>query len=263
MRDILHKISTQSQQEAIHTIIDQRAQKWSLTLHFLYFANVVRNKLFAAPADKSIQQERYRQALLQWDMLLPDGIALQSFYWCASLLRKIKTARARLPNNNGTDFTLPLLQSLHKKYGKRLIVSLYWWTTFGAEKATSFLKKHKITVNYAQDGYTVFDRKSCAQAITQQPTQHYHVLLVARGTPLQELWVFDNHKYIQEHNMLVLSVGWLFDFWSGEEKRTPKFFRWWAERLRRLCANPRKNAIKVGYSLAIFWYILRYLLLKR
>lgn len=263
MRDLLDKISTKTQKSAIEHIITQRKQQWSLTVHFLYFANIVRTKLFVAPSDKNIQQERYRQALLQWDVLLPDGIALQIFYRCANILGKIKSPRPWLVNCNGTDFTLPLLQSLHKKYDNKLIVSLYGGTQDVVQKSSIFLKKHRIQSCYIQDGYTSFDRKKCIAQIKKYPKEHYHVLLVWRWTPLQELRIFDNHNHIKEHNMLALSIGWLFDFWSWSEKRTPKVFRWWAERLWRLFANPRKNAIKVGYSLGLFWYIIRYLLLKR
>ena len=238
-------------------MISQREKQQYCIVDFLYFANMIRNKLLKN-WEKTSFEERYKKALQKADFLLPDGIALQIFYWCATRWRN----HLRLANCNGTDLTLPLLQALKKKYNKHCIISLYGWTNDIVKKSAQFLRNQWYTVCYMQDGYATFDREKFIVATKQFQTS-CHILLVGRGTPKQEIWVHDEQDQIQKHHLFVLCVGWLFDFWSGEEKRTPMVFRWWAERLRRLCINPRKNAIKVRYSMSLFWYSIHYLLLKR
>lgn len=249
--DILSKLSTHSPQQAIQDIVVQREKDGYCIVHFLYFANAIRNQLFTTTTTN------YKQSIVDSTFLLPDGIALQVFYRCAVALGRVQSDRSWLYNCNGTDFTLPLLQSLQKKYPK-LVVHLYGGTTPMVTGAQSFLHDHWLICGAVQDGYTQRDWNDVAPF-----SEAKQVLLVARWTPLQELRIQENRATIQKNNILVLSVGWLFAFWSGEEKRTPKVFRGWAEWLWRLFADPRKNAIKVRYSLYLPYAIIRYLLLKR
>jgi exopolysaccharide biosynthesis WecB/TagA/CpsF family protein len=249
--DILSKIYTQSPQQAIQDIATQRENNSYSVVHFLYFANSVRHKLFDSTSTS------YKENLLDANFLLPDGIALQIFYRCAVMLGRVQSDRSWLYNCNGTDFTLPLLQFLNTKY-PRLVIHLYGWTASMVDGAQIFLHDQWLHCGVLQDWYTWRDREYIAPfSGTRQ------VLLVARWTPLQESRIQENMADIQKNNILVLSVGWLFAFRSGEEKRTPKLFRGRAERLWRLFANPRKNAIKVRYSLYLPYAIIRYLLLKR
>lgn len=252
MISILQKISTKSKSEIIHDMVAQREKKQYCIVDFLYFANIVRTKLLKNWRKNSFQKQ-YQKALEEADFLLPDGIALQIFYWCATRWHK----RLWLANCNGTDLTLPLLEALQKKYNKNCVISLYGWTNNSVKKSAQFLRNQWYTTCYIQDGYTTFDRNKFL-SMTTQNNAFCHVLLVGRWTPKQEIWVHDEQEQIKKYHLLTLCVGWLFDFWSGEEKRTPVIFRWWTERLRRLCLNPRKNAIKVRYSMSLFWYSIRY-----
>lgn len=249
--DILRKLYIKSSHEAIQDIAIQREKDGYSVVHFLYFANSIRQKLFDTPSTS------YKKSLLAANFFLPDGIALQIFYRFAVMLGRIDSDRSWLHNCNGTDFTVPLLQSLQKKY-PTLLVHLYGWTQSMVTGAQVFLHDNGFVCGAVQDGYTSRDRANISPFAGAK-----QVLLVARWTPLQELRIQDNISYIEKNNILVLSVGWLFEFRSGEEKRTPKFFRGRAEWLWRLFANPRKNAIKVRYSLYLPYAIIRYLLLKR
>jgi len=248
--NILQKLYTWSQQQAIQDIAMQREKDGHSIVHFLYFANTIKQHIFTT-------ESIYTRSLNEADFLLPDGIALQTFYASAVILGRIQSTRKRLENCNGTDFTLPLLQSLQKKY-PWLIIHLYGGTEAIIEKTTMFLHDNKFVCGVVQHGYTQRDRESVTPFAWAK-----QVLLVARWTPLQELRIQENIAAIQSNNLLVVSVGWLFDFWSGEEKRAPKVFRGRAEWLWRLCVNPRKNSIKVRYSLYLPYAIVRYLLLKR
>ncbi len=249
--NILSKLSTRSPQQAIQDIAAQRETDGYSVVHFLYFANSIRHKLF------DTYSTSYKESLLSANFLLPDGIALQIFYRWAVTLGRVQSERSWLYNCNGTDFTLPLLQFLQKQHPS-LVVHLYGWTASMVNGSQVFLHDQWLSCGAIQDWYAKRDRENITpfSGVKQ-------VLLVARWTPLQELRIQENKLFIQKNNILVLSVGWLFEFWSGEEKRTPKVFRGRAEWLWRLFVNPRKNAIKVRYSLYLPYAIIRYLLLKR
>lgn len=277
---LLSKLYTWSPQQAIDDIIAHRHKHNHCVVHFLYFANVVKQRLFdmnviPTPFDKlrvnsvegsnTVDQDLstslrsaqddvggYYYTLKQASFLLPDGIALQTFYAAAVSLGRVSSPRRRLANCNGTDLTLPLLQALPKDTQ----IHLYGAKSAVIKKAADFLRTQGITPASMSDGYHDFDRSI-------MDTTQKNILLIGRGTPLQELRVSQHIQQIKKYNVLVVSVGWLFDFWWGEEKRTPKIFRGRAERLRRLCVNPRKNAIKVRYSLSLPYMIIRHLLLKR
>jgi UDP-N-acetyl-D-mannosaminuronic acid transferase (WecB/TagA/CpsF family) len=65
----------------------------------------------------SLIHKLYQDAILHADLVLMDGIALQSFYFLAK--------KKWLPNLNGTDFAPYVLESLVQKFGAeniRLII---------------------------------------------------------------------------------------------------------------------------------------------
>ncbi len=248
--NILNKLYTWSSQQAIQDIALHREKNGHCVVHFLYFANAIKQHIFS-------QASTYKQTLTTANFLLPDGIALQTFYAAAVKLGRVQSTRTWLANCNGTDLTLPLLYELHKRH-PWLVIHLYGAKPSTVDKARIFLHDNGLMCGVVEDGYSQRDRKNTAPFSGAK-----QVLLVARWTPLQELRIQGNIESIQKNNILVLSVGWLFEFRSGEEKRTPKIFRGRAERLWRLFANPRKNAIKVRYSLYLPYAIIHYLLLKR
>lgn len=275
--NILSKLYTWSVSQAIQDIALHREKSGHCVVHFLYFANAIKQQLFdtnviptVVEGSPRIDQDLstslrsaqddvggYRHTLTQADFLLPDGIALQTYYAAAVLLGRIQSTRTWLANCNGTDLTLPLLNTVQKTY-PWLVIHLYGGRSATAEKARIFLHDNGLLCGVVQDWYTARDWNNIAPFSGAK-----QVLLVARWTPLQELRIQENMETIKKNNILVLSVGWLFEFRSGEEKRTPKVFRGRAEWLWRMFANPRKNAIKVRYSLYLPYAIIRYLLLKR
>lgn len=201
------------------------------------------------------------------DFLLPDGIALQIFYFFATLFRRVKSGIWILSNLNGTDFVPYFFQEIARKYGnQKACILMYGSYPQYVEKAKNFLAFKGYNVVYAQDGYSDFDRAQANKILS-----HYHdtinILLVARSTtkvPIQELWTSKNMSEIKKNNILVMNVGGLFDFWAGAQKRAPKVIRMLKlERLRRLISQPKRNFIKVYYSLFCFVYIFSYLLLKK
>jgi exopolysaccharide biosynthesis WecB/TagA/CpsF family protein len=94
-----------------------------------------------------------------------------------------------------------------------------------------------------------------------------NILLNARSTPIypiQEIWSLANKQSIQNHRLIVLNQWGTFDFWVGDQKRAPKLIRTIKlEWLRRLISDPKRNMKKVLSTLALFWYIFSYLILKK
>ena len=132
---------------------------------------------------------------------------------------------------------------------------LYW----GTKKVNNNMKRWAsglwYEVAYAQDGYAPFDRDAFDQ-IDQENWIRKRVLLVARWTPLQELWTLEHQSKIQQYGLLVFTVWWLFDFLSWEETRAPK--RVVRSRVletpRRILTNPRKNLKKFLWMFGIVRY---------
>jgi len=65
------------------------------------------------------------------------------------------------------------------------------------------------------------------------------ILFVARGVPLQEHWIYENQNKLKLP--VILGVGALFDFYSGNVRRAPAFLRRAKlEWLYRLYLEPRR-----------------------
>lgn len=77
--------------------------------------------------------------------------------------------------------------------------------------------------------------------------------MVGQGSPRQELFVESNRVLFTEKKVIVFTVGGLFDFFGGFEKRAPEWVRnIRAEWLWRLFSNPKKNFRKVMASFYSF-----------
>lgn len=248
----LQKLRQQDNNKAIQTIWDLHHKQWYCMVNFLYFANVVINKLPQQP------HTQYAMCLMNSDILLPDGIALQTYRRVAYKLWLIQSQINRLSNINGTDFTPYFLQESKKQQSFQIVC--YGWSASIVQQAAEKFHDMDLDVAYVQDWYSSFDRQNFDALYV--PTQTY-IMLVARGTPLQEMWVLENLDYIKKYKMIVLTVGWYFDFLTNNEIRAPRRMRGRWEWLFRLIHNPKKNARKVWYTFGRIPYVFRHLLLKR
>lgn len=286
MKLILDKLFTGDNKDACNHIIKQYDNKWRAIVNYLYFANITGKNLFDkydTSLDKSIFKEAlkddykilwssaispaYKKALLESDILLPDGIALQLFYRMAAESKKIKTKRKRLDNLNGTDFGLFFIDQLQSKKGKNNVELYLYWTFPGIlEKTKIFLKDSWFDVAYSQDWFTNFDWDQVAE-IRKKNKKKYAILLVARTTPkypIQELRAWSNQDKINKNRLLVLNQWGTFDFWAGVQKRAPKMRRVYKlEWLRRLITDPKRNFKKVLDTFLIVKYVFSHLLLKK
>jgi len=300
MQQILSKLFSTKPDKVVKAILECYKTNHFCIVHFLYFAQVVAQELFLTqdsvnengkklshyyktryPESKHLLQEDlqdmkfddYKQSLLDADFLLPDGIALQLFYFVARLRKVIrkdpegKKYPLWLRNLNGTDFVPYFLEEVKRQYGnQKICLLLYGAHPKTISTAQEFLNYKGYNVIYTQHGYESFDWKKAQEACNQYEDT-INILIVGRSTsqlPLQELWTQKHQFKIKKTNLLVFTVGWFFDFAAGVQKRAPKVIRWIKlEWLRRLLSDPKRNFKKNLYTLSVFKYIFYYLLLKK
>lgn len=267
MKTTLQKLSTTNFAETTDNIISVYNDQWHCVVNFIYFAQIVSQKVFSSAKKKTEKEKEYKKLLLKSDFLLPDWIALQLFYYLTALFKVTNTDKNWLPNINWTDFTPYFLNDLKQKYwSQRINILLYGSKPNVVEKVKENLTLKWYNVIYIQDWFSEFDWDKAESALNEY-VDTINILLVARSTPkipIQELRTSRNYQKIQENKLLVMNVWGLFDFIAWVQKRAPKLFRKLKiERLRRLCSQPKRNYKKVINSLMIFPYIFRYLILKK
>lgn len=277
-KKILATIFQWTADQACKHILELYDKKGFCIVDYLYFANIFAKKLFVqyAPIRKwdsfrnallaeykttDIQDIRavYQQAILDADLVLMDGIALQIFYFLAK--------RKRLDNLNGTDFCPYFLSYVTQKHrDKKMNIILYGTYPHLLEKTKHYLWKQWYNVIYAQDGYTNLDWEALTSALIWKD-KDINILLNARTTPdypIQEIRTLANRDRIRESWLIILNQWGTFDFRVGEQKRAPKLVRTIKlERLRRLISTPKRQIKKTLHSVAILRYIFSYLLLKK
>lgn len=115
---MLEKLYRGNTEAILKDITDRYDQQDFAVVNFLYFANAMQYHLFEEPQNK--KDEEYKQALLNSDFILPDGIALQLWNYIAY------KPRSWVSNLNGTDLTPRILEYITSKYTVELyIASLY------------------------------------------------------------------------------------------------------------------------------------------
>lgn len=249
-------LSPLTPEDLIANILTKRDTHWSVSVGYLYGANISSRHLLTHP------QSLYWTALESLDYVAVDGIGLQTILWLDSVITK-KSQPQRYPNCNGTDLLPRLLNQATKKYQTCSLV-LYGSTLEQIKRTQDFLEKQGYHVIYVQDGYRPFDRDAYDHA-AHAYTQHKKILIVGRSTisrPIQEERRYTERQKCHERGFCVCLQGGIFDHSSmgGKEKRAPLIIqRLKAERIRRLVINPHKNAKKVRYAVKVFgdWFLAR------
>ena len=288
MYDILKKLYVWTKDDAVNALLDVYDHQHYCIVSYLYFAPIVTHRVFAGP--QNTNQKIYKQHLLENDFLLMDGIALQVFYYIARLLGRIKTKKYWLPNLNGTDFFPYFIQQVKKRYWAKKINFIFYGVydqrdtsvvnQYGATKQYGTQKnqfkdvriaaiKHHFGLpidyyyesNFTDDSFTDFSFDDMKNHLKPDAI---NIVMNCRGVPRQEFWSHFNRENIKKYHLLVFNQWATIDYLCGFEKRAPKFIIWLKlERLRRLLTGWNKNIKKVVSTLAIFKYILSYLILKK
>jgi len=192
------------------------------------------------------------RAILGQHMVLPDGIGID----IASLVLSGHRFSANL---NGTDFVPAMLTYIEKSQRVGLIGGQAHVLSAAAER----FRRHSPWHQFIEISDGFFDKADCGAVIAKIERSNLDILLIGLGTPLQEKWIDRNIR--QDHARLVIGVGALFDFVSGNVARAPS----WVRRLRgewvyRLWLEPRRLWRRYLLGNPTFlWSVLRYRLGSR
>jgi N-acetylglucosaminyldiphosphoundecaprenol N-acetyl-beta-D-mannosaminyltransferase len=187
----------------------------------LYFVN-------AHSLNRAWSRPDFRALLNRGDLVLNDGVGLQ--------ISSALEGRNFRHNFNGTDLFPRLFNELSAE-GQTIRVFLYGARPGRADSAARSIQARYpgIEVVGIQDGYRADDEKVVAAINEARPD----LLLVAKGTPLQEQWL-DTYASSLEVGVAA-GVGALFDFMSEAVPRAPLWMR--VARLEwvfRLVQEPRR-----------------------
>jgi len=162
--------------------------------------------------NKSYTDSSYSSILQNADYVLPDGIGINIS--CRMLGTALKE------NVNGTDM-LPFLcdMAVRNHYSIFLLGGL----PGVAEKMADKIKTtFGVTIAGTHHGH--FDHHEQSDHVVGQVNKSgADILLGAFGSPLQEKWIEAHKSKLQAG--VTFGVGGLFDFYSGNTKRSPRGFR--------------------------------------
>lgn len=150
-------------------------------------------------------------------------------------------------NLNGTDFT----PYLFRESVRPLRVFLLGGRPAVVKKAAEYVAQElgQAVSGYC-DGYS--GMQDTAAVIDQINRSGAEVLLVALGNPLQEEWILRHREALDVG--VVSGVGALFDFWSGDKPRAPRFVQnIHMEWLYRLCQEPRRLMRRYTIDTLVFF----------
>jgi N-acetylglucosaminyldiphosphoundecaprenol N-acetyl-beta-D-mannosaminyltransferase len=163
-------------------------------------------------ANMAQKDPHYREALRAADCLFADGVGIR-------IAARLAGGSIR-ENVNGTDMFPHLCRALEGT-GKR--VFLLGGRPGVAEEVRAWMRVHSpsVAVSGTRDGY--FQEGETEVVVDQISAASPDLLLVAMGAPLQETWIRD---YMERTGAtVVMGVGGLFDFFSGQVPRAPKWVR--------------------------------------
>ena len=161
----------------------------------------------------SSKDEEYRSILSSQSLVLPDGAGI-------SLACRLIGERLQA-NLNGTDL-LPELCEVSR-------VEDYSIFLLGAAPGVAARMSENLSNTYPglnivgeQHGY--FDHAEESAAVIEKINAvNPNIVLVAFGAPVQEKWIHKHHTQIDSN--ILIGVGGLFDFYSGDKKRAPLWMR--------------------------------------
>lgn len=186
----------------------------------------------------------YRHQLQEASVVLRDGTGVK----LASIL-----AGKKLDHNFvGTDFVPRLISDLSQEATRVFLFGAKPGVAEAAARSLT-LSCPQIEVVGCQHGY--LPGQWWTEAIVHRVnTVKPHILLVALGNPLQELWIAENLARLEVR--VAIGVGALFDYLAGKVSRAPLWMRQIGfEWLYRLLVEPRR--LWRRYLIGNFEFLLR------
>lgn len=161
----------------------------------------------------SSKDEEYRSILNSQTLVLPDGAGLNIA--CRMIGERL------VANLNGTD----LLPELCTVAG----VNKYTMFLLGAAPGVAERMKENLQstypgLNIVGEHHGYFDHETNSHEVIEQINDASpDIVLVAFGAPRQEKWIHHHKEMI--NSKLLIGVGGLFDFYSGDKRRAPIWMR--------------------------------------
>ena len=222
-----------SYEEAINFVALRLVEKKSYFINFMYFPNFVLQK----------RLESYHRALVNSDYIFLDGIGM-------TVYTRIVYNERNILNLNGTDLLPSVLDMLNKNH-HHVSIALYGSTNEVIRKTSNVLsdKYRHVNFYYFQNGYEDLNFSRLKPGST---------LLIGLGTPKQECFVFENRDFFRKNSITAITVGGLFDFIGGYEKRTPNWLR--SIKLEWACRtlqHPGKHIRKIRRDLMFLNILIR------
>ncbi len=162
--------------------------------------------------NKMAGDREYYDVLKAGNSIFPDGIGL-------TIAGKILQSPLK-ENINGTDM-LPYLCRMAAAE-RHSIYLLGGKPGIAVEAASNINREFGVTIAGSADGY--FNHETETDRIIDDINRSgASILLVAFGAPLQEKWIHRHRNRLQPS--LLMGVGGLFDFYSGNVRRAPRWMR--------------------------------------
>lgn len=168
------------------------------------------------------KNQKFLKALKSAWLRLPDGFGLQ-------LYSPIVAGKPLLHRTTGVDFTHLILK--HYSNEKIFLIG-------GVRGAAEILIKQYANVVGYFNG--VVNEYSDERIIKEVNECGATIVLVGLGAPKQELWIYENLKYLKTAKFVV-GIGGSLDFLSGFQVRAPRFMQQiGTEWLWRLLREPKR-----------------------
>ena len=192
--------------------------------------------------NKYYKDDDYKNILNEFQLVLADGVGVR-------LAAKFQGVRLK-DNVNGTDLFPGLLKRLAEQ-GKSVFF-------FGAAPGVAATMCERLSEQFPglriaghQNGYDFgLEDSRIIEQINQSAAD---VVFVALGAPKQEKWINRHHENLNAG--ILIGVGGLFDFYSGNVRRAPLWVRKASsEWVWRLIMQPRDKAKRYLMGNPLFIY---------
>lgn len=191
---------------------------------------------------------QYRQALLDSDILLADGIG---FVLAVRVLSGLRIRR--IP---GSDLHIAFLKQLNAMEGKVFYLGSSELTLRKIIARAGIEYQNVKIGTYSPPFKSEFSNEDNVTILDAINQFRPDVLFVGMTAPKQEKWVFENKDLINAP--VICSIGAVFDFYAGTIKRPGKF--WISiglEWMPRLLREPRRLWPRTFISAPLFiWFVL-------
>ena len=175
---------------------------------------------------------RFAEELARADLVLPDGIGIRL---AAHLL-----GTGLRSNVNGTDL-IPLLSAAAAE--RKIPIVLIGGAEGVAQRAAAGLRACHPLLQIPLVSHGFLDADQATDLADRIRALGRCVVLIGMGSPIQEHWV---RRYLADiPNITTVTVGGLFDFVSGAQRRAPVALREFGlEWAYRLSQEPRRLAVR-------------------